>query len=100
MAGVQTRKEDEKKRESHKQTLHKVPLSADLTLSYLSARKWIVMLMNMKASLPDSVSPSDFYHELVARIHLDNTKNICTFAAASRSRLSCSKLLSITDTIW
>lgn len=37
MAGVQTRKEEEKKRESHKQTIHKVPLSDDLTLLYLSA---------------------------------------------------------------
>lgn len=26
MAGVQARKEEEKKRESHKQTIHKVPL--------------------------------------------------------------------------
>ena len=27
MAGIQARKEEEKKRESHKQTIHKVPLS-------------------------------------------------------------------------
>lgn len=79
MAGVQTRKEDEKKRESHKQTLHKVPLSADLSLEHLSAWKWNVKLMNMKAILPDSVCPSDFYHELVARTHLESTKNVCIF---------------------
>lgn len=33
MAGVQARKEEEKKRESHKQTIHKVPVCSDLLLS-------------------------------------------------------------------
>lgn len=32
MAGVQARKEEEKKRESHKQTIHKVPARCDLHL--------------------------------------------------------------------
>uniref|UniRef100_A0A667ZP84 Leucine rich repeat containing 49 n=1 Tax=Myripristis murdjan TaxID=586833 RepID=A0A667ZP84_9TELE len=37
MAGVQARKEEEKKRESHKQTIHKVPLrSSDLLLLSMS----------------------------------------------------------------
>lgn len=39
MAGVQARKEEEKKRESHKQTIHKVPLWSDLLL--LSSSDWI-----------------------------------------------------------
>lgn len=55
MAGVQTRKEEEKKRESQKQTIHKVPLSDDLTLLYLSACKWNLKLMNTEACIPDSV---------------------------------------------
>lgn len=43
MAGVQARKEEEKKRESHKQTIHKVPVQCDLHLLYLSA--WIYALI-------------------------------------------------------
>ena len=37
MASVHARKEEEKKRENHKQTIHKVPLCSDLFLLSLSA---------------------------------------------------------------
>lgn len=49
MAGVQARKEEEKKRESHKQTIHKVPVSSDLFLLSLSA--WVSSL-NTEQILP------------------------------------------------
>lgn len=50
MAGVQARKEEEKKRESHKQTIHKVPLRADLLLLSLSVwiKSLIIKQVNMK----------------------------------------------------
>ena len=39
MAGVQARKEEEKKKESYKQTIHKVPLGS--ALLWLSLSAWI-----------------------------------------------------------
>lgn len=38
MAGVQARKEEEKKKESHKQTIHKVPVWQDSLLLSLAGR--------------------------------------------------------------
>lgn len=68
--------------------------------------------MDMKASLRDSVCASDFYHKLVALIHLENTKNVfITFITFSLLPAgagwqhplliqSYSNILCITVTIW
>lgn len=92
MAGVQTRKEEEKKRESHKQTIHKVPPSDDLTLLHLSAWKRNLKLMNTKACNPDSVCPPDsrqlFHDEVVARRKPENTKKHCQYEQVGSIRSS------------
>lgn len=41
MAGVQARKEEEKKKESHKQTIHKVPLWSAIILFFYLLSYWI-----------------------------------------------------------
>lgn len=83
MAGVQARKEEEKKRESHKQTIHKVPLWAALLLLSLSA--WIynlnVLQMNVKACISDGVLGTQecLFIPWLLCDYFENVKNIISF---------------------